>query len=364
MSSPEVIADATGTPAGPPALCRIALLVGQDFEIDYSLPAGVALIAVTEDLVARVNDVLEQRGHSLLDAEQTYRLCRADARPLDPQKTLDECGVLDGEQLWLLPVAATESYEPVVEMVSTAIARQAKQLLAELTPDVGRRAAAWLTAAMTTWACLILVNWWLAIGGTDAPWGWVGALTATSLLIVVIGAARGLCTANSEAPSGRERRAAGHALSWIAVVPAAAAAAMAVPGRPGMWHLAAALVAVIVGVIVLATLWGRHIVAIAAILTVSVFAFLAVVVAASGWQVRPERVAVIALVGVVVAVTWAASTATAVSRVPTPLFPSVTNRGVFERRPASPKTPCRRWAPQGWPPPSRSARGCCAATTP
>lgn len=88
-----------------PALCRVALLVGEDFEIDYSLPAAVALIAVTEDLVARVNEVLGERGRPLLDAEQSYRLCRADAQPLDPQKTLDECGVLDGEQLWLLPAA-------------------------------------------------------------------------------------------------------------------------------------------------------------------------------------------------------------------------------------------------------------------
>lgn len=88
-----------------PALCRVALLVGEDFEIDYSLPAGVALIAVTEDLVARVNEVLAERGRTPLDAEQSYRLCRADAQPLDPQKTLDECGVLDGEQLWLLPAA-------------------------------------------------------------------------------------------------------------------------------------------------------------------------------------------------------------------------------------------------------------------
>ena len=52
------------SPAEPtaPALCRVALLVGEDFEIDYSLPAGVALIAVTEDLVARVNEVLRERG--------------------------------------------------------------------------------------------------------------------------------------------------------------------------------------------------------------------------------------------------------------------------------------------------------------
>ena len=52
------------SPAEPvtPSLCRVALLVGEDFEVDYSLPAGVALIAVTEDLVARVTEVLRERS--------------------------------------------------------------------------------------------------------------------------------------------------------------------------------------------------------------------------------------------------------------------------------------------------------------
>ncbi|MBU8841279.1 type VII secretion integral membrane protein EccD [Mycolicibacterium goodii] len=319
-----------------PALCRVALLVGEDFEIDYSLPAGVALIAVTEDLVARVNEVLGERGRPLLDAEQSYRLCRADAQPLDPQKTLDECGVLDGEQLWLLPAASAETYEPVTEMVSTAIARAANELLATMTPDVGRRVASWLTAGVVGWACLILVNWWWSSGGTDAPYGWVGAASAWAMLVALVAAARGLSKADASTAAGRERCAAGHALSWVALLPAAAAAAMSLPGTPGLWHVAAPLVAVIVGVIVLGAIWGRHIVAIAAILTVSVFALPACVVAASTWEVRPERVAVVALIGVIVLVTWASSTAVAASGVPTPLFPSVTNRGVFERLPGQP----------------------------
>lgn len=319
-----------------PALCRVALLVGEDFEIDYSLPAGVALIAVTEDLVARVNEVLRDRGRPLLDAEQSYRLCRADAQPLDPQKTLDECGVLDGEQLWLLPATSAEIYEPVTEMVSTAIARAATDMLATLTPDMGRKIASWLTAGVVGWACLILVNWWWSIGGTDAPYGWVGAATAWAVLIALVAGARGLSKADPTTPAGMQRRTAGHALSWVALIPAAAATAMSLPGAPSLWHLCAPLVALIVGVIVLAAIWGRHIVAIAAALTVSVFGFAATVVAASTWDVRAERVAVIALIGVIVSVTYSASTAVAASGVPTPLFPSVTNRGVFERLPVQP----------------------------
>ena len=44
-----------------PRLCRVALLVGEDTLIDYALPAGVALIAVIEDLIptwgVRVSEV-------------------------------------------------------------------------------------------------------------------------------------------------------------------------------------------------------------------------------------------------------------------------------------------------------------------
>ena len=326
------------SPAEPvtPSLCRVALLVGEDFEVDYSLPAGVALIAVIEDLVARVNEVLRERGRDLLDAEQSYRLCRADARPLDPQKTLDECGVLDGEQLWLLPARSAETYEPVTEMVSTAIARAANQMLAKITPETGRKVVGWLTAGIAAWACLILIHWWWSIGGTDGHFGWLGAASAGALLVVLVAASRGLSRAQDQTLAGRERRAAGHALGWTALIPAAAAAAMSLPGTPGLWHVAAAIVAVIVGVIILAVVWGRHIVAIAAILTMGVFAFGAAVVAASTWEVRPERVGVIALIGVIIAITWATSTATAASGVPTPLFPSVTNRGVYERLPGQP----------------------------
>ena len=91
-------------------LTRVALLVADDTEIDYALPAGVALIAVTEDLIPRINDLLRRRGRPPLDPKATYQLCGADAQPLNPQRTLDESGVFDGDALWLLPTEATERF--------------------------------------------------------------------------------------------------------------------------------------------------------------------------------------------------------------------------------------------------------------
>ena len=106
-------------------LTRVVVFVSDDTEIDYALPAGVALIAAVEDLIPRINERLRHKGRAVLDAEQTYQLCGADSRPLDPQQSLDEAGVFDGDALWLLPTEATERFEPVTENVSTAIAREA-----------------------------------------------------------------------------------------------------------------------------------------------------------------------------------------------------------------------------------------------
>jgi len=78
-------------------LTRVVVFVSDDTEIDYVLPAGVALIAAVEDLIPRINEVLRHKGRAVLDAEQTYQLCRADSRPLDPQQSLDEAGVFDGD---------------------------------------------------------------------------------------------------------------------------------------------------------------------------------------------------------------------------------------------------------------------------
>ena len=60
---------------------------------------------------------------------------------MDPQKSLDEAGVLDGDALWLLPAEATERFEPVTENVSTAIAREAKRQFERVDQTVARRVA-------------------------------------------------------------------------------------------------------------------------------------------------------------------------------------------------------------------------------
>lgn len=323
MSAPSTPAQTE--PAIPP-LCRVALFVGENTEIDYTVPAQVPLIAVIEDLLSRVNTVLEQRGRAPLDSERSYQLCWPDGRPLDPQKTLAEHAVFDGDELWLLPIEQGEHFEPVIENVSTAIATAARRELAIVTPTVARAVACWLTAFIVAWSELIVARWWLLSGGTDTAWGWLPAAGSWALAAALALTARGLSRAQHEL-----RRQACDAVAWTATIAVGAAAAMSVLGTPGWWHIGVAIAAVMTWAALVTAITGRHVMATTALLTSGVFGLSAAIVAASGWDVRPERVAVVALAVVVVAVTWSTNMGVAASGVPAPLFPSATNRGFFER---------------------------------
>jgi type VII secretion integral membrane protein EccD len=325
-------------------LCKVALLVGDDTEIDYALPAGVALIAITEDLVPRINDILRRRARPQLDETSTYQLCRADARPLDPQRSLDESGVTDGDALWLLPTEATERFEPVVENVATAIARSAAQQFATVDHTTARRVAGWLSAGLVAWAELIVVRlWWHSAG-------WVPAAVSWSLAAVLVLAAWLAARAVEE-----QRRRSADGFAWSALIPAGAGTAVSVPGHPSGWHVVAGIVVALAAVAILALLTGRHMVAVAGLVTVGVFAASVIAVQSSAWVVRPERLAVAALLTVLVVVTFATNIAVTGSGVPGPWFPSVTGRGVFETAPGAPHDTVSPVPPSGAQTPERIA---------
>lgn len=327
MSIPTQNRDGQPGPAlqGPARLTRVVLFVGANTETDYVLAAEVPLIAIVEDLIPRINRRLRRLRRPELDTGQTYQLCWADSRPLDPQRSLDESGVADGDALWLLPVEATEKYEPVTETVSTAVAREASRQFDTVDEDTPRRVACGLGAALIAWAELILLRqWWFDGGWVPAAvsWALTGALVVAAWL-----------AARAAQP---QRRAVAAAFAWTAIIPFCTATAVSIPGTPGIWHAVAALVATIGGMIVLAVLTGgRHLGVITAVITVAGFASAALIVQASGWQLPPQRIAVLALFAVLVLVTFATSLGVAGSGTPGPWFPSLTGSGVFETRPGA-----------------------------
>ncbi|KWX20469.1 hypothetical protein AFM11_30305 [Mycolicibacterium wolinskyi] len=310
-----------------PRLTRVVLFVGAETETDYVLAAEVPLIAIVEDLIPRINQRLRRLRRAELDPGQTYRLCWADSRPLDPQKSLDESGVADGDALWLLPAEATEKYEPVTETVSTAIAREAHRQFDTVDEDTPRRVACGLGAALIAWAELMMLRQWWFDGG------WVPAAVSWAFTAALVAAA--WLAARAEQP---QRRAAATAFAWMGIIPFCTAAAVSIPGAPSGWHVLAALVAAIGWMVVLAVLTGgRHLGVISGAITMSGFAAAAVIVHAAGWQVPPQRVAIVALLVVLVLVTFATSIGVAGSGTPGPWFPSLTGSGVFETRPGAPR---------------------------
>ncbi len=312
--------------ASAPRLCRVALLVGEDTLIDYALPAGVALIAVIEDLIPRVNDILRSRDVAPLDDTTSYQLCRSDARPLDPQVSLDDAGVLDGDSLWLLPTEAAERFEPVIEEVSTALARSARAQFSRVDETTARRVATGLCVALVTWAEIILARLWWHAGG------WVPAAVSWGLAAVL---AAGAWLASRAV--GHQRRRASDGFAWSALIAAGSGAAMAVPGHPGGWHLIAAIATVVAGAAVLTMLTGRYVMASSAMTVALGCAAAVTAIHASGWHVRSEQIAITVLSAMLVVVTFATNIAVVGSGVPGPWFPSVTNRGVFETRAGAPR---------------------------
>lgn len=304
-----------------PSLCKVHLLVGDDTLIDYVLPAGVALIAVIEDLIPRVNAILKERGRTALDDTLTYQLCRADATPLDPQRSLDDSRVYDGDLLCLLPLDATERFTPVIEEVSTALARSARKQFATVDITVGRRVAGGLFAALVAWAEVMLAQlWW-------QQHGWLPAAVSWGLAAVLLVSARAAARARDE-----QRRQSAAFLVWSALVCAGAGAAMSVPGPPGGWHVVAAAATVLAGVAALTMLTGRYLGVFAGMAVVGLSAAAVAIIHATGWRVLPANVAVVFLVLDLVLVTFATSIGVMGAGVPGPWFPSVTNRGVFETR--------------------------------
>jgi type VII secretion integral membrane protein EccD len=312
--------------AEPAPLTRVVVFVGDGTEMDFVLPAKVQLIVIVEDLLDSINKKLTRRRQPTLELGPTYLLCRADTQPLNPQHTLDEAGVLDGDALWLLPSEVTEQFEPVIEDVSTAIAREAEKRLSRTDHDTPRQVACVLGAGLVTWAELMLVRLWWHSGG------WVPATVSWVVMVSLVAASWAAAHARD-----RHRRAAADAFARIAVVPFAGALALSIPGHPSSWHAVAALVGAVCAAVVLGIWTDRHLTAIAAIGVIGVATAAVMVVHGSGWHVRPERVALVALLIVLILVTFASNTMVIASGVPGPWFPSLTGRGVFERRPGSPR---------------------------
>lgn len=333
MSTPAV---ESAEPALEVSMTRVAVFIGDDttsddefdepsgVEFDYALRSSLELVAVVEDLKGEIAKELHRRRLPGFKPRTTYVLCGDSGKPLDLQKTLDQQGIADGDSLWLLPEAATERYERVIERPSTAVARSAAEQFQSVDANVARRMASWGTAALTGWTEIILARLWWDRGS------WIPAAVSAVIAFALIFAA---WVANGSVE--QIRRSMADAFGWTSIIALVGAAVMGVPGIPGAWNVAAGAAMLVLAVLLLELITGRYPAAATFCVTAGLIGV--GVATAVALHAQPERIAAVVLTLVIILVTFAANIGGLLSGVPMPSFSSRQNRNVYEKAAGAPR---------------------------
>ena len=116
----------TRVSAAPP-VCNMALLVGDDLQIDVQLPATVPLGEMILDCWDTIAAEMQRRGYepteSPTDSPGVWSLARVGGMPLDPEQTLDDYGIKDGTLMVLTNTPTTPKFEPMIESAATLVAK-------------------------------------------------------------------------------------------------------------------------------------------------------------------------------------------------------------------------------------------------
>lgn len=308
-----------------PASARVSLLVGDSHQIDVVLPAAVPLSALAEPTVETVNKVLRGRGADELP-RGAYEFARAGGMTaLSSDLSLAGLGISDGELLALVPARTAQRYGPVVENVSTALARYATAHFPMVTARTAVLVAAAITGAALATAALIV---WRLRWATDG-----------ALLFPVVFAAAAVCLIGAAMLCARLglQRLVVDGTAWAGLIAAVLAAATFPPGaHPGAPHAFLASWLAAIGVGLLARFTRRHWAPAAAVITVATATIPASAVRMF-WAVPGPRIAIAVLLGVLIAVTAAPTMGLRMARVPRQSFGSITGRDLFARAPGQPE---------------------------
>ena len=136
----------TRVSAAPP-VCNMALLVGDDLQIDVQLPATVPLGEMIPDCWDTIAAEMQRRGYepteSPTDSPGVWSLARVGGMPLDPEQTLDDYGIKDGTLMVLTNTPTTPKFEPMIESAATLVAKTNADSFRKLTPADARWAERW-----------------------------------------------------------------------------------------------------------------------------------------------------------------------------------------------------------------------------
>lgn len=319
--------------AAAPARVLVAVVAGVT-KIGVVLDAGAPVSVQLSALLDVVNSRLDELGQPRLvpptdkDGKQTrgrWALCWVDGTALKPGRSLADQGVVDGTRLWLRFVVDTEARINVVEHVTTAMAAELTKRWPGITPVWAARVGATMavTGVLTATG---FMGWWRYAHVGWLPALWCGALAATLIAaaVIVVVRARNVLS-----------RQIGDTLLLTGCVPAATAAAAAVPGPVEAPHAALGVATLVAAAVLIVRFTGRYIALGTAVLVAGAAAGTAALLRM--WLVTSAVVlltvlVLVALLGVHLAPTvarWAAG-------IRLPVFPSASGRWIFETRPDLP----------------------------
>ncbi|MDM3908841.1 type VII secretion integral membrane protein EccD [Mycobacterium intracellulare] len=313
------------TAASGPALpdrVLVAVIAGST-KVGVVLDATAAVSVQLAALVDLVNTRLGELGQPPLTASARGRwtLCWVDGSPLKPGLSLAAQGVSDGTRLWLRTIADTEARINVVEHVTSAVAAELNKRWPAVTPVWAARVGAAMVVAGIVAATVLLGRW------RYGHLGWVPAAYCGGLAALLIAAAVIVLTRR-----GSELvRALGDTLLLTGCLPAAVAAAAAVPGPMGAPHAALGLATVLVAALLVVRFTGRHITLGTAVIVTAAAGAVVGLVRMTLVTSAPILLAVLLLVSLIgmhmspTVARWAAG-------IRLPVFPSASGRWIFEAR--------------------------------
>ncbi|ASL12268.1 type VII secretion integral membrane protein EccD (plasmid) [Mycobacterium europaeum] len=318
------------TAASGPALpdrVLVAVIAGAT-KIGVVLDATAAVSVQLTALVDLVNTRLAELGESPLAATARGRwtLCWVDGSPLKPGLSLAAQGVSDGTRLWLRFAPDTEARINVVEHVTSAVATELSKRWPAVTPVWAARVGAAMVVAGVLAATVLLARW------RYGHLGWLPAAYGGALAAVLLAAAVIILTRRGTSVLVRGL---GDTLLLTGCVPAAVAAAAAVPGPVGAPHAALGLATVLVAALLVVRFTGRHIaLGTAVIVTAAAGAVIGLVrmTLVTSAPILLTVLLLMAVIGMHVSPTvarWAAG-------IRLPVFPSASGRWIFEARPDLP----------------------------
>lgn len=292
-----------------PQLCRVSV-IGGNTQVDVVLPATVAIANFIPDVVAliasRNPDLSEHEDNGPL-AAQHWTLAMPGQSAIDPERTLTEAEVFDGDLLVLRAVDSVES-PPLFDDVIDAVARLTDDSFRGWSSEAAGRAGMGGAIAAVVAMCFLLL--FAAGSGRGILAGSVGVGTG---LVISIGAAVVARKYAAATPAT--------VLALAGLLLMGSGAAAFVPGRPGAPHLLFGGAAILLLTVIAMRMIAVRPMMFTGVLTIAAFATGAAATVTI-WDCTPVHVATGVIVFALLAITLAPRIAVAAARLPVPPVPT------------------------------------------